>query len=51
MKTKYILDTSAVVTFFTGEFGAVVIKNLFIKSEKNRIIIYGSNVVLYKRAL
>lgn len=46
MKTKYILDTSAVITFFTGESGAEVVKNLLIKSEKNEIIIYIPNVVL-----
>lgn len=46
MKIKYILDTSAVITFFTGEPGAEEVKNLLIKSEKNEIIIYVPNVVL-----
>jgi len=57
MKPKYVFDTSAVITYFTGESGAKIIKNLLVRSEKNEVTVLVPHVVLiefyyisYKRA-
>jgi predicted nucleic acid-binding protein len=39
MKPKFILDTSAIITYFTGESGADIIKNLFEKSINNEVLL------------
>lgn len=40
MKNKYVLDTSAVLTFFEDEPGSEVVEGLFGKAEQNEITIY-----------
>ncbi|MBC7333420.1 MAG: PIN domain-containing protein [Actinobacteria bacterium] len=37
MEVKYLLDTSAVITYFSGEDGSENVKNLFSKSKKGEI--------------
>ena len=39
MKSKFLLDTSAIITYFTGEPGSDVIKELFEKSIKDEVLI------------
>ncbi len=46
MKSKYVLDSSAIITYFTGESGSETVKNLLIKSEKNEITILIPYIVL-----
>ncbi len=40
MKNKYVLDTSAVLTFFEDEPGSNIVESLFEKAEQNEITIY-----------
>ena len=46
MKFKYVLDTSAIITYFTGESGSEIIKDLLIKSVKNETTVLVPYVAL-----